>query len=72
MVFLFIISFLIIVAIIGICVCVNSPEQPKIYEEESDYEETDPSVIKTVSNHLPDNYINFEEIKFYVDFKEIK
>lgn len=72
MIFLFIIVFLIIVAIIGICVCVNSPSESEIYEEESDYEETDPSVIKTVSNHLFDNYVDFEEIKFYVDFEEIK
>lgn len=63
MVFLFIISFLIIVAIIGICVCVNSPDESEIYEEESDYKETDSSFIKTVSNHLSDNYIDFEEIK---------
>lgn len=63
MLFLFIIIFQIIVTIIGICVCVNSPEESEIYGEESDYEETDPSVIKAVSNHLPDNYINFEEIK---------
>lgn len=63
MIFLFVIVFLIIVAIIGICVCMNSTAESEIYEEESDYEETDPSVIKTVSNHLSDNYVDFEEIK---------
>lgn len=63
MIFLFIIAFLILVTIIGICVCMNSPAESEIYEEESDYEETDPSVIKTVSNHLSDNYVDFEEIK---------